>query len=427
MRKAILFVTVLTLLAGISSSVVGAGAKEEITISMWTHDNLYVEFFTRRGEEWAAIHPEYKVNFDFVQIPYDQLWPKILTALAAGKGVPDLIGIEINAFSRFMKGDIAEKTLVDLTPLIGAEREKFLRWEPYMYKGKIYGIESALCPVVFYYRKTVFDEAGITTPLETWEEFVQAGRKLKEKGYYIAAVESSGDAPHHFLALYYQQDGAIFDSEGNLMAEDDPRAIQALRLLQEGVQEGILWPTSSYYGAPHFAALKEGKVVGNYMPDWWSVYYQKPQVPEQAGEWRIQLLPAWRTGGRRSSTAGGTGFAITKYSKNPELVFDFLHYTYMTKENQIKRFLELQYFPTMIEAITDPRVTEFSDPYYGGQNVGKVFSEAALQVPTQWQSPYWSEAMQTLYKEAVTPALAGKKMPEQAIKDAVSKIRELMK
>nr|MDW8082163.1 ABC transporter substrate-binding protein [Candidatus Calescibacterium sp.] len=193
MRRAVLLV-MLSIFAVFSFDSVGA--QEEITISMWTHDYLYVEFFTRRGEEWAAMYPEYKIKFDFTQIPYDQLWPKILTALAAGKGVPDLIGIEINAFSRFMKGDIAEKTLVDLTPFIGGERDKFLRWEPYMYKGKIYGVESALCPVVFYYRKSVFDQAGIPTPINTWEEFFEAGRKLKEKGYYIAAVESSGDAPH---------------------------------------------------------------------------------------------------------------------------------------------------------------------------------------------------------------------------------------
>lgn len=406
---------------------ISAWTKEEMTISMWTHDYLYVEFFTRRGAEWVTMHPDLKVNFDFVQIPYDQLWPKILTTLAAGSGAPDLIGIEINAFSRFMKGDIAEKTLIDLTPLIGEEREKFLRWEPYIYKGKIYGVESALCPVVFYYRQTIFDEVGIPTPIETWDEFVQAGQKLKEKGYYIAAIESSGDVPHHFLIPYYQQGGTVFDSEGNPMSEDDSRGIKVLRFLQDGVKNGILWPTASYYSAPHFAALKEGKVVGNYMPDWWSVYYQKPQVPEQAGEWRIQLLPAWEAGSRRSGTAGGTGFAITKYAKNPELVFDFLHYTYMTKENQIKRFQELQYFPTMIEAITDPNVTEFSDPYYGDQKIGKVFSEAALQVPVQWQSPYWSEAMQILYKEAVTPAVAGTKTPEQAFKDAASKIRALKK
>ncbi|MCS7242395.1 ABC transporter substrate-binding protein, partial [Candidatus Caldatribacterium sp.] len=187
MRRAVLLV-MLSIFAVFSFDSVGA--QEEITISMWTHDYLYVEFFTRRGEEWAAMYPEYKIKFDFTQIPYDQLWPKILTALAAGKGVPDLIGIEINAFSRFMKGDIAEKTLVDLTPFIGGERDKFLRWEPYMYKGKIYGVESALCPVVFYYRKSVFDQAGIPTPINTWEEFFEAGRKLKEKGYYIAAVES---------------------------------------------------------------------------------------------------------------------------------------------------------------------------------------------------------------------------------------------
>jgi len=423
-KKLVGGVLVLIFLFSLFSLSTVSFSKEKITISMWTHDNLYVEFFTRRGKEWATKHPEYKFKFDFVRIPYEQLWPKVLTTLAAGAGAPDLVGIEISAFSRFMKHNIAETALVDLTPLIGEEKDKFLRWEPYTFKGKIYGVESAFCPVVYYYRKDIFDNAGIKTPIESWDDFVRVGQKLSAQGKYMAAVATNDVT--HFMELFMQQEGLLFDEEGNLCL-DDPRAVKALRLLVDGVEKKILWPTTDFYGAPHFAALKENKVVGDFMPDWWSVYLLKPNVPEQKGLWKIQLLPAWEKGGKRTSTWGGTGFAITKQSKHVDLVWDFLHYAYMTKENQVKRFLEIQYFPTMIEAIKDPRVINYSDPYYGNQKIGAVFAEAALQKPIQWQSPYWSETLNILNRETITPALTGKKNPKQAIEDAVNKIEVLMR
>ena len=414
-----LVLSVLFMVSGLGSCY----AAEEIRITMWTHDHLYVKFFNARAVEWAKMHPEYKFKFDFIQIPYDSLWPKVLTSLAAGVGAPDLVGIEISQFSRFMKQDIAETQLVDLTPLVGAEREKFVRWEPYMHKGKLFGVESALCPVVYYYRDDLFKEAGIRMPIETWDSFVTAGKKLRTKGLFLAGIQSTDTT--HFMELLQQQGGLLFDKEGNLTL-DDPKAVRTLKFLADGVKEKVFWPTTGFYEAPHIAALKEGRVVGDFMPDWWSVYYLSPQVPEQEGKWRIQLLPAWEPGGRRSSTWGGTGFAITKHSKHPKLVYDLLHYTYMTKENQVKRFFEIGYFPHMLEAIKDPRIVNFSDPYYGEQKIGAVFSEAALQIPIQWQSPYWSETMILLSKEAITPAIAGKKTPQQAIKDAVSKIKDLM-
>src|SRR5919202_5299918 len=124
-----------------ASSPGHAAHATSVTISMWTHDILYVKFFTRRAKEWEKKYPQYHFTYNFVQVPYNDLFTKVLANLSAGTGAPDLVGIEINAFSRFMKGGIAAKGLVDLTPLIGAERDKFLRWSPYMYKGRIYAKE----------------------------------------------------------------------------------------------------------------------------------------------------------------------------------------------------------------------------------------------------------------------------------------------
>lgn len=414
------------LLSFITAFSLVALAKEEITITMWTHDFLYVKFFKARAEEWKQKYPQYDFKFDFIQIPYDQVFTKVLNTFAAGTGAPDLVGIEISAFSRFMKDNITEKCLVDLTPLIGKERKLFVegRWTPYMHNGKIYGVESALCPVVFYYRDDIFKEAGVKMPINTYDEFVTAGEKIKALDKFIIAAPRNDNTL--FMILFQQQGGNVFNKEGKL-AILEPRAVNALKFLVDGaLDKKIFYPSNNLYDAPMMAAYKQDKVVGALMPDWYLVYFLKSQVPELSGKWRIQAMPAWKPGGLRVSTWGGTGFAITKQSKHPDLVWDLLHYTYMTKENQVKRFLEIGYYPTMIEAMNDPRVKNFVDPYCGEQKIGEVFSEVAKKVPLQWQSPYWNEAMSIIQKE-VSFAMNGKKSPEQAIRDMDKQIRDLMK
>jgi multiple sugar transport system substrate-binding protein/arabinosaccharide transport system substrate-binding protein len=394
-----------------------------MTINMWTHDPLYVKFFTERGKEWAKKYPQYHFTFNFVEIPYAQLFDKVLANLAAGTGAPDMVGIEIGAFSRFMKGNIASKGLVDLTPLVGAQRKEFVRWEPYMYKGRLYGVESGLSPSGLYYREDFLTQAGIKAPLATYNDLIAAGRiLLKKQNRRILLVGRSDTAI--FLQMFQQLGGNIFDASGNLTL-DDPRAVQVLEWLVKGAKENLFFTPPDEYGAPALVSLKVGKVAGALMPDWYSGYILKLYVKQEAGKWRVQNLPVWSSGGRRLATLGGTGFAITKQSKHPQLVWSLLHYTYMTEENQVKRFQELNYFPTMKEAWHDPRVTSAPDPYYGGEKLGSIWAKVASQVPSLYQSPFSSDAGTQLTNE-YTNAMLGRKTPSRAIKDAVAEIKKIM-
>jgi ABC-type glycerol-3-phosphate transport system substrate-binding protein len=391
---------------------------------MWTHDDLTMHFFLRRAKEWAKKYPQYTFTFDFVVVPYNDLFTKVLANLAAGTGAPDIVGIEISAFSRFMHGNIAQKGLVNLTPYIGAERHLFVegRWTPYMVNGRIYGVECALCPVGLYYRQDLFQKAGIATPLATYADVVAAGRILAKDNTY-AFMAPTGDVTI-FMEIFQQVGGQIFDASGKLTL-DDPRAVQVLEFLVNGAKQKIFWAGPDPYGAPVIAALKLGKIASVLMPDWYSADFLEINVKEQAGKWRLQTMPTWSTGGRRVSTWGGTGFAVTTQSKHPDLAFSLVHFTFMDEVNQVKRFQEIRFFPTRKEAFHDPGVTQVPDPYFGGQKIGGVFASVADQVPLQYQSPYWNEAITALTNE-YTNAMIGKKTPAQAIKDATAAIAKLM-
>jgi maltose-binding protein MalE len=134
--------------------------------------------------------------------------------------------------------------------------------------------------------------------------------------------------------------------------------------------------------------------------------------------WRIAALPKWKGGGHSTSSWGGTGFAIAKASENKELAWDLIHYAYMTKENQIKRYLEIKYYPHMLEALQDPQVASVRDPYYGDQEVGQVWASVATDLPLLFQSPVRGD-FETELGTQCTLVYKGEQTPEGAFDQCV--------
>ena len=86
-----------------------------------------------------------------------------------------LADIEQGRFGGFLRGG-GDPGLVDLTDRLkeGGYMDKLVaaRQALYTYKGKIYGIEHALTPVVLYYRADVWEGAGVDlTKVATWHGF----------------------------------------------------------------------------------------------------------------------------------------------------------------------------------------------------------------------------------------------------------------
>lgn len=404
------------------------GAKEKVTLSMWSQDALYVQFFGDRAKEWAKKYPQYDFTFDFQQLPASDIQTKLLNNLAAGQPVPDLIAMEQGIFPNFMKDDIVEQAFLDLTDKIKNERDEFVeaRWALYQSKGKVYGVESGLSTVVYYYQPEIFEKAGIQMPLKTWDDFVAAGKKLAAQG--IAMAPAYSDSNYLFNMLYYQHGGEIWDKDGNFKM-DDPKnrdiAIKTLNFLNQAMKDKVFFNTGfgDFWGQPMYNAYQEGKVAGAIMPEWYSDQMLKTQVKGMSGKWRIAPMPVWPDGGHTTSTAGGTGFAVSKNSPHQDLAWDLLHYAYMTKEGQLKRYLEIHYFPTMKEVLKDSAVLDQKDPYYGGQQIGQVLAATADDAPVWYQSPFRSQQESDLNTQ-VTDFFSGKITADQAIDNTIKLTKE---
>lgn len=399
----------------------------DVTISQWWHVENCVEFYKERAELWRDEHPEYKFTFDFQVVPGEQLWTKILANLAAGSGAPDMLGIDIGVFHQFMKGGIADKGLVDLTDWIGVEREKFVegRWTPFIHNGKIYGVEGATCPCGYWYQPDILEAAGISEPPKTWDDMIDAGKKLLPDKRFVMLTDDTG-ASTYFMMLM-QRGAGIFAEDGTVTI-GSPEAIEVAKLLMDGANEEEVFfkaGADNYWGPATWGAFKDGTVAGVIGADWYGGNVLRPALEDMSGKWRLAPLPLWPKGGHKSSTWGGTGTAITKQSEHADLCFDLLHFAQMTVEGQVLRFKIQAWYPTMYEAMEDPRVSDVADEYFGGQKIGAIFATVADDMPTQWQSPFWGPATKALTDQLVR-AYGGEIGAEEAINTAEADIKAIV-
>src|SRR5919198_6290464 len=170
-------------LAGVS---LGAACAQETRAPTAGSSGAPLEFWAFAPDrldfvkEVLKSHPELNVNFRV--FPYREMHDKLLTALTSGKGAPDIADVEISRFGQFLKGEVP---FVPLDDRLGADVEQVHKpaaTDPWSWKGKIYGIGNELNCVLFAYRKDVMDDLGVKGPFATWDQVIDAGKKVVSGG-----------------------------------------------------------------------------------------------------------------------------------------------------------------------------------------------------------------------------------------------------
>ena len=402
--------------------------KQQIKLSLWTHDKLYPTFFLARANEWKANYPQYEFTFDFQQV--GDVFTKVLANLSAGQFIPDLLGFEQSWFPNFMKDDIIQQKFVDLTPRISAERSKFVEasWGRYLHKDKVYGVESALCASVLYYQPDLLKKYNFALP-QYWDDLLSNGDQLAKQGVAFGLIDAESDFV--FTVLFQQRGGLYFASDRSFVLTQEPNKSifkEVLNFYREGINRKFLYPVSGadFWGAAAFAAFRDGKVASIAMPDWYSDSVLKANAADMGGKWQVAPMPRWKGGGTKTGTWGGTGFGISQSSPNVDLAWDLLHYAYMTEPNQVKRFDEIKYTPTMYDALNDAKFKDGTDSYYGGSSLGASLAAVASDTPVWYQSPVRRDMIDAL-GTSLAQFCAGKIDADQVLTLVANKTNDALK
>jgi multiple sugar transport system substrate-binding protein len=381
-------------------------------ITVWYFDKVSMETVIPLFEQ---THPGVKVNF--VEQPFGDMSKKYLAALAAGEGVPDVIGLDTSMVGQFL--DAGENLLAEPYSA-GQLKNGFVEWKfnaPRTADGQMAAMPWDVATGVMLYRPEAFRAAGLPTEpeqvanaLATWDDFIKAGQAIKAKsGGQTAIVGNEHDV---FNAGFWQRGGNIVSGDSIVLRSQGLQPLQtAIKAKDAGIGANV--PAWSERWAP---SLQSGRIATVVMGGWMLGNLQNLIDPDGEGNWRVTAPP----GGPFSN--GGTYIQIPRLAEHKELAWEFTRFVTTDVDALNAVFQKTGIVPAYTPAWASPLYDE-PVPYLGGQPAFRLMVNLAQQVKPLTYSPV--DALGTdLLNAQVDAALAGKASPEQALQTAATQLQE---
>jgi len=405
--KAPFWILVLSVVTGIMLLVVSGKSNSD------SYDLVFVTFARSHLEGYQQATKEFEKEHGVrihIQLVSDRaVKDRLQSALMTDAEVPDLVETLADSMGYFTQGPVEDIGFMDLTDLLKQEQvndvtlyDRFVesRFSRLSRNGRIYALPHDVHPLMLCYRRDIVeDELGIDiNQIETWDDFTRIGRQVTKDldgdgnpdRFMIDLDKAGGD---FIIPLLQQRDEGLFDVDGNLTLDT------------EGVVDTIVWYVRQCYGPNRIAfsagwgqtlakTISDGLVLFYYCPDWRSKQFEM-DVPQLEGKLALMSLPAWKPGGRRVSTWGGTGLAITKACKNKELAWAYAKKLYLKREDLADRFMASYILPPVKDAWELP-IFQTPIPLYSNQSIGQLYAALAPDIPPNYASPYYELARSKL-------------------------------
>lgn len=275
-------------------------------LSQWYHQ--YGEDGTQEAAKgYAAGYEDATVTVNWVTGDYAA---RLSTALLSGGGV-DVF--ENNAIAV----DQAEQgRYVDLTDIMEPVKDQFNEASlgPVTIDGRIWGIPMILDPQHFYYRRSLFEKAGIAPP-ETFDDLVAAATELTtpdQKGLFLGNNFDACTWP-----MVWAAGGSPLNEAKDAVAYNTPGYAQGLAAIQTMIADDVLLTGApSDWADP--AAFASGLAAIT-----WGGCWALPALEDALDDIGVFPHPAVGPEGRKVAFMGGWNEQVAGNSENIEAAIAF--------------------------------------------------------------------------------------------------------
>ena len=366
--KVLLIVLLIVGLVLVNMGLVQA-EKTTITVSVYPDLDSVIKAML---PTFNALNPDIEVVLDVAG--FDDHHLRLLTQLAAGKGVPDVASVAENYMSRFtVKG-----ALVDLSqPPYNAKTYENL-FVPYAWSqsntadGRLIALPADIAPATMFWRRDIFADRGVSIDsIKTWDDYIEAGKKL--------TYDADGDdkVDHWLLAnanslamILWGGFSGFFDEQGNCMV-DCERFVKAFTIAKK-IRDGGIDAKVPYWTNEWFEVIGKGAVATEITGAWMLGHLEKWVAPDTAGKWGAAQLP-----GGIFTHWGGTWYVIPQASEHKEEAWELIKFLTTNYATQLRAFEVTSAFPALQEVWENP-IFEETVPFLNGQKARLLWKEAVL-------------------------------------------------
>lgn len=280
---------------------------------------------------------------------YDELHTKLKSAFIANEQ-PAISVMEIASIKSFADAGMIEP----LESYISDEKEsQFLPglMDNSYVDGKLYGVPYLRSTPIFYYNKTLFDQAGITSAPTNWEELASTSKQLESIG--VKGFGFLNDI-WHFEAYTQGNGGNIVNADETEAIFNQAPAIEAVEFLKEGIEKYNF----KYYSGNNASDTRTTEIMNQKIGMWVDSTGSLNNTLDIAGQNGYEIGTAFIPCGKEYSVpTGGCNIVMTSKLTDEEKEAAALFINFMTEEEQVVySHKKTGYLPTTISSTTHPEI-----------------------------------------------------------------------
>jgi multiple sugar transport system substrate-binding protein len=389
-------------------------APVTITFASWVGNEPTMKALAKK---FHTEHPNITVKFQ--NVPAEEASQK-LTAQIAGGNPPDAAYVDAGTVAAFA----SRKSLTNLDAYIG--RSDVVDPKDYVpafktstvYENSMYGLPFDGESTALFYRKDLFEAAGIKAPPKTWEEFATAAAALtkpeqKQYGYALFAPESA----YYWYPWLWQSGGKLLSDDGKQVQFNSAEAKQSADFyvgLTKYAPKDFL-NSNSYDGRVAFATGK----VGMYMAGAWFAGVLDGEFPKIKGKWAAAPLPEGSAG--CATTIAGDSLVLFRAGKNQDAAWKWIEF--LSKPENVAQWT----YKSPGSTLLPPRASLLDSPdLKKSKPVLTGFADAmSCGVSNVIANPDWPKIEEKL-NEQLGKAMYGEQSASAALDQAADEAKDIL-
>jgi multiple sugar transport system substrate-binding protein len=322
--------------------------EDAVRVASWGNlgdDSEFNQIVNDLYEGFEETHPSYDLQVERSPDP-QQYRHKMLLSYIAGS-TPDVMALDASSAADFIENDL----IVDLTPYFEADPEFDIDdyyenvVEIAARDGEVYAVPVGFTPLVMYYNKRLFDEAGVEYPQPGWtyDDFLEKAQAItrREGDDQVWGYQFANWMPGWIMWLW-NNGGDVLSPDGRQAMGylNSPETVEAVQFVDDIVNRYRVAPSLSQaaaQGVDYFANGEAAMIISGH---WSLISYANAPKDRQTGEPLVRLsdlgiveLPSNLP--ESVTVMYESGLSIGSQAANPEGAWDYIKY-FMSFDNQLR-------------------------------------------------------------------------------------------
>jgi lactose/L-arabinose transport system substrate-binding protein len=370
-------------------------------------------------DDFQAAYPN--INVEYVIADAPTTYQNLQLAVSGG-GLPDISVIEDSHLAQFVElGALADIT-DQVTPYVPFMND--YKWQQATSEGRYYAMPWDSGPVAVYYRRDVFEAAGVDpASIETWEDFYEAATTIKAEADVPMWQQSKArNSGRLFETLLWQRGLGYVDADGAVILDTDPKILETLEYMGRFWEEDLAADNEDWTD-PWYTAFADGTAATIVEASWMGAFFKSFIAPDAGGMWGVFQMPVWEAGDAPTSNDGGSALAILADSEQQEAAWAYVQFHLGRVESQLAMYEASDFFPALEPTYEDAAFDE-PDPYFGGDRVRELFAGVVADIPNAGIYTADYQEMNAILAAEIQKYALGDQAAEEALANAAQTIRD---